>query len=1221
MQTLRIKLDNVHCQECKATIRKIISRYHKINEIEASTVSDSNIEELSSGEVFFNLKDTDVTLYGNKDVGFHLKKMIKQLEKSGFGVVRWSLADENGELSSSEEVHDIEAGVDTTNHDGFFDIWGIFERYSASKSARKHLKYCTVCQNSKAGKVNETSDTSSAETKVEVSQAEFRASFVITGMTCTSCVHTVEDALKGLLGKNSTGANFSVNLLQQSLVVIIQNKQLINQIIDCVNDLGFECKLIEVLPVYRSINTRVTAIIGGMTCAACANSIEGAVKNLPFVLESGINVVTKNAQFVLEDDGPRHENLEKLKEAVEDCGFDFEVISNEKINFTSAKQKPRTINIKVEGMFCNHCPEIIMSYLLHYGDAVVVHDPITLKHPVIKFTYVPSREVTARQIVSDLNHLRDDGVGGYAIDDEEEGGSFTCNLVKPVSVDEHIRRLAKSEVMNLALRLILATAFAIPTFIFGIVAMSLLSKHHPVRIWVEEPIWVGNASRATWILLILATPVYLFAADTFHRKAIKEIKSLWLHKNPFKTRLLKFGSMNLLMSLGTTVAYFASIVLLALSANQKPNSHMGFHTTYFDSVVFLTFFLLIGKLLQSYSKSKTADAISELATLKQNTAVVVDEKESSDLGHASFANDQVVDLELLEIGDYIKIGSGESPPVDCVIVSGEADFDESALTGESTPVKHIEGHQVFSGTVNIGSRSIIAKVTSLEGDSLLSQIINTVRDGQLKKAPMERTADLITGYFVPAIIAIAITTWIVWLSLGYSGALPQSYLDIDLGGWAVWSLEFAIAVFVVACPCGIGLAAPTALFVGSGLAAKHGILAKGGGAAFQDGATTNIVCFDKTGTLTRGELAVTNYSFVEKDPTLMQFSLQIARDLEVASSHPLAKAIRSFAEELSNTKSIPLFANKIPQVETVQGRGVRGAFVYDDDVEDYAQHHPVEGILGNENLFQEKGAVVSDKQKALLTKWKRESKSVVLVGLRCPKIFKNDALNVILVLAARDQIRPESRKVIDYFNSKKIETWMITGDNALTADAIAKEIGIANVVSEVLPDEKEAQIKRIRQLKQQSGGDDSKRAVVIAMVGDGINDAPALAAADVGIALSSGADLAVTSSDFILLNKLHPLVCLVTLFDLSRVVFRRVKFNFAWSLVYNMIGLPIAAGVIYPYKNSRLDPVWASAAMALSSVSVVLSSLALRLYKPKLQAQDFNIEDEGANVVPEEDFM
>ncbi|KAI5968314.1 hypothetical protein CANMA_002530 [Candida margitis] len=1217
MQILRIKLSNVHCQECQATINKAIARFYKTNEITTDTVSESNIGELAGGEIFFYLKDADMALFGGNDVDFNhsLKKIIKQLEKSGFGVLKWDLVNEDSERYSSDDFHDVEAGSgEAPHHDGFFDIWGIFEKYRASKSAKKHLKYCTVCQNNKTGKINETSDSSSVETKVEVSQPEFRASFTITGMTCSSCVHTVEDALKGLLGGNKDAdaateePNFSVNLLQQAIVAIIKNKQLINQIIDRVNDLGFECKLIEVLPVHRSINTKITALIGGMTCAACANSIEAAVKSLPFILESGINVVTKNAQFVLEDDA-RHENLQKLKEAVEDCGFDFEVITNEKINYTSARKKPRIINIKVEGMFCNHCPEIIMKYLLHYGDAVVIDDPITLKHPVIKFTYVPSRNVTARQIVWDLNHLRDDGRGDFAID--EDRGSFTCELVKPVSVDEHIKKLAKSEVMNLALRFILATVFAIPTFIFGIVAMSLLSKNHPFRVWVEDPIWVGNASRASWILLILSTPVYLFAADTFHRKAFKEIKSLWLHKNSFKSRLLKFGSMNLLMSLGTTVAYFASIALLALSANQEAKTHMGFHTTYFDSVVFLTFFLLIGKLLQSYSKSKTADAISKLAALKQNTAVVVDEVD----GH--FENDQVVDLELLEIGDYIKIGSGESPPVDCVIIDGESNFDESALTGESTPVKHIEGHQIFSGTVNIGNHSIITKVTSLEGDSLLSQIINTVRDGQLKKAPMERTADLITGYFVPIIIVIAITTWIIWLSLGFSGALPESYLDIDIGGWTVWSLEFAIAVFVVACPCGIGLAAPTALFVGSGLAAKYGILAKGGGAAFQDGATTNIVCFDKTGTLTKGELTVTNYSFVVKDSAVKQFSLQIARDLEVASSHPLAKAIRVFTEYLSRDKDIPLVANKIPQVETVNGRGLKGEIVYNaaEEQNDWNKYHPVEAILGNEKLFTENGVKISEEQQSLLTRWKTECKSVMLVGLKCPTLFSNDQFQLIFMMAARDQLRPETKKVIEFFNTRKIETWMITGDNSLTANAIAKEIGITNVVSEVLPDEKEAQIKRIRQLKQDNS---TKSKCVIAMVGDGINDAPALAAADVGIALSSGADLAVTSSDFILLNKLHPLISLVTLVDLSRVVFRRVKFNFAWSLIYNMIGLPIAAGVIYPYNNSRLDPVWASAAMALSSVSVVLSSLALRFYKPKLYASNFNLE-EGEEIQSEED--
>lgn len=1186
MQKFIINFANIHCDKCEGIIRNVVSRYYKISD---ETDLNANIKP---SEVIFKLENNEVTLYGNDLIDFHgdIKSIIKSLGKSGFDILSWDLHNGDETVSSSQIVNTNIQGANEP--DGFIDIVGMYHKFINSRNKKKHMKYCKVCQESQQHKKKSTDSdfsSSSEDTVVEIPHQEFRASFLVTGMTCASCAQSITDNLRSILGesKNEDEPNFSVNVIQQSVVVIIPNKQIINKIVDAINDMGFDCKLIEVLPVQRSVNTKVTALIGGMTCAACANSIDSAVKELPFILESGINVVTKAAQFVLEDDGGL--NIAKLKETIEDCGFDFELLSTEKVNYTSGKQKPRSINLKVNGMFCNHCPDIITQYLTNYGDAVVINDPISLDHPVIKFTYVPLQTLKTRKILFDLNHLKDDGNGGYTITPDEKG-AFECEIIKPVTVDEHVRKLAHREVLGLAIRLAIATLFAIPTFIFGIVAMSLLPKHHPFRVWVEDPLWVGNVSRNSWILFILATPVYFFAADTFHRKAIKEIKSLWFHKNSFKSRLLKFGSMNLLMSLGTTVAYFASIVLIGLSATQKPMTHHGLHTTYFDSVVFLSFFLLIGKLLQSYSKSKTADAISELSKLKQTEATLIEDDK-----------DTRVDIQLLEIGDQIRIGTGESPPVDCVLVEGSTEFDESALTGESTPVKHQEGHQIFSGTVNIGNSSVVGKVTSLEGDSLLNQIVNTVRDGQMRKAPMERTADLITGYFVPLIIACAVITWVIWLALGYSGALPQSYLDIDVGGWTVWSLEFAIAVFVVACPCGIGLAAPTALFVGSGLAAKNGILAKGGGVAFQDGANVNIVCFDKTGTLTKGELTITDFHFPDKSSIAKTFALQVARDLEVPSHHPLGKAVKSFVTSYDGKS---LTANKIPQVETVPGKGLRGQIIYDEGDDIWNEYKPTQAILGNEKLMEENDIEFTEKERQWLKKWKGECKSVILVGLQCESYFKDSKFHLALIMAARDQLRPETKKVIEFLKHKDIECWMITGDNKLTADAIAKEIGIENVVSEVLPDEKEAQIKKIRQLNL--GG---KKEPVIAMIGDGINDAPALASADVGIALSSGADLAVTSSDFILLNKMHPLVSLATLLDICSKVFQRVKLNFGWSLVYNLIALPIAAGVIYPYKNSRLDPVWASAAMALSSVSVVLSSLALKLYKSLLKAEDFGVDD------------
>ncbi|RCK63709.1 putative copper-transporting ATPase HMA5 [Candida viswanathii] len=1197
MKKFAIDFANIHCDKCEIAIRRCLQSYYSISELDS-------VEALgNSAEIIFKLADNEVRLYGNDKVDFqhNIKSIVKLLEKIGFEILSWELKHDDETVSSS---HLTPAKLEDQHEpEGFFDLVGFYHRFVYRRHKKNHLHYCRTCQENESNKKVslETEELSSEETVVEVPQQEFRAAFLVTGMTCASCVQSISENLKAILGesKSQDEPNFSVNIIEQSVVTIIPNKQIINKIIDTINDLGFECKLIEVLPVERSINTKVTALIGGMTCSACAISIDSAIKNLPFVLESGINVVTKTAQFVLEDDHGK--NIAKLQEAIEDCGFEFQLLTTEKVNYTSGKKKPRSINLKINGMFCTHCPDIVSKYLEKYGDAVVVNDPLTLDSPVIKFTYLPLASVTARKILFDLNHIRDDGDNGYVIDEDKEG-PFKCEIVKPVSVDEHVRRLARREVLGIAIRLGIAFVFIIPTFIFGIVAMSLLPKTHKFRIWVEDPLWVGNVSRNSWVLFILATPVYFFAADTFHRKALKEVKSLWFHKNSFKARIFKFGSMNLLMSLGTSVAYFASIALIGLSARQEPMTHHGFHTTYFDSVVFLTFFLLIGKLLQSYSKTKTADAISQLADLKQTEATLIEEN----------GEDVRIDLQLLEIGDQIRIGSGESPPIDCVLVEGESEFDESALTGESTPVKHIEGHQIFSGTVNIGNSSVIGKVTSLEGDSLLNQIVNTVRDGQLRKAPMERTADLITDYFVPFIVACAVITWILWLILAYSGALPDSYLDIDVGGWTVWSLEFAIAVFVIACPCGIGLAAPTALFVGAGLAAKSGILAKGGGVAFQDGANVNIVCFDKTGTLTRGELMVTNYNFPDKNEVIKSFALQVARDLEVSSHHPLAKAIKSFIESYSKD---PLTANKVPQVETVPGRGLRGNIILDEGEDTWNQYKPTQAILGNEKLMEENGIEFTAHQKEFLTKWKSESKSVILVGLQCETYFKDDKFHLVFIMAARDQLRPETKKVIEFLQAKSIECWMITGDNKLTADAIAKEIGIDNVVSEVLPDEKQSQIKKIRQLRL---GD--KKTPVIAMIGDGINDAPALGAADVGIALSSGADLAVTSSDFILLNKLHPLVSLATLLEICRKVFMRVKLNFAWSLVYNMAALPIAAGVIYPYKNSRLDPAWAAAAMALSSVSVVTSSLALKLYRPKLRAEDFGLEnDDQEEISPEEE--
>ncbi|CAM9024048.1 unnamed protein product [Wickerhamomyces anomalus] len=1166
MEVFNVTVSNIHCEDCRQSIITSLSDIFQISD----HVPELNAPGDNPFAIVRIIDDAELNILAAKgSINSQLQKIVlAKLEDLGFIIKDYSLHD----VQETQYLH--------TKYKTHQKLLSKYIPWLGHTVERKHLEHCTKCRDEK----KTTSDADSELTKVvTMNPLEYRAVFTIGGMTCSACAQTVSQAFSESLIKTQNNeddeAKFSVDPVSNTAIAIIPNKQIANNIIANVRESGYSATLVELLPVERETKYRVNAAIGGISCAACASSITNAVSNLSFVVESAISIVSKSGIFILDTD--QESKLNELKDAIENCGFDFELVEIKKVNHATTKKQSRTVNLKVSGMFCEHCPEEINEILNSHGNAIVIDDPITLDHPYVKFTYIPSPpNLTIRSVLQEI----------------KDAGKFEVEIIEAVSLDEHLRRIARLETLKIAYRLAITTVLAIPTFVFGIVGMSFLKKSNGFRQWLDEALWTGNVSRMTWILFFLSTPVYFFAADIFHIKAIKEIRTLWKKHVPWKRRLFRFGSMNLLMSLGTSVAYFASIALLGLAAHSQKMGH-AFTTTYFDSVVFLTFFLLIGRLLEAFSKSKTAEAITNLGSLKPSSATLL-----TKLGENEYGDDVKTDLKLLEVGDFIRIVPGESPPVDCIIVQGKTDFDESALTGESIPVEHTVGEQIFAGTVNKGPQSIIAKLSALDGTSLLDHIVNTVRDGQMRRAPIERAADVLTGYFVPLITLLAIITWIVWLSLGYSGALPDSYLDIDIGGWAIWSLEFAISVFVIACPCGIGLAAPTALFVGAGLAAKNGILARGGGSAFQEGSRVNVVCFDKTGTLTMGgEPKVTNYA-IYQDKVIKQFALQVAKDLEITSSHPLAIAVKAFIEEVSIDQNVKLGRVKVPEVEEIPGKGLKGDIIIDQDDSDaknWNKFKPSKVLLGNESLMTESKAQFTSQQKRLLNEWKIQGKSVVIVGLQCFEFFKTDNFIPVLLMAARDEIRPEAKNVIKLLKNEGITTWMISGDNSITANAIAKELGIDNVVAEVLPEEKAEKIKWIKRTNY-----DNKKEPIVAMVGDGINDAPALSTADVGIALASGSDLALTSSDFVLLAPKHPLITLLTLLKLSKTVFNRVRFNFVWAIVYNCIGIPIAAGVIYPYKNSRLSPVWASAAMAASSISVVLSSLALRLFKkPKVVSE------------------
>lgn len=941
---------------------------------------------------------------------------------------------------------------------------------------------------------------------------------------------------------------------------------------------------------------RASLAIGGMTCAACVVTITEELEKKDWVKKVTVNLISNSATV----DFCGEEHKDDIVESIEDIGYDATLDSvvdlNANLNTPLQSQQSRTVEILVNGMFCDHCPPRIHSSLHQFGASVKIERQISLSTPILKITYKPQApNFTIRNILASI-----------ATVDE----AIRPSIYHRPTLEELSQKIHARERQRIFIRVIVTLAVAIPTFIIGIVFMSLVPRNNSGRQFLMHPLRAG-ISRAQWALFIMATPVYFLCADVFHLRALKEVRAMWRpgSTTPLLQRFYRFGSMNMLMSLGTSIAYISSVAQL-IAAGVKPSVTPDNNSFYFDSVVFLTLFLLIGRLIEAYSKSKTGDAVLMLGKLRPTEAILVEAPSSytSSVTEEEIHGESLktVHVDLLELGDVARVLHGASPPCDGTVSQGETRFDESSLTGESKLVKKSAGDEVFSGTINKGS-PISITITGVAGCSMLDQIVQAVREGQTRRAPMERIADALTGYFVPFVTAVAICTWIIWLALGYSGTLPLEYLGTDAGGWVAWSLQFAIAVFVVACPCGLALAAPTALFVGGGLAAKHGILVKGGGEAFEKASRLDCVVFDKTGTLTLGgEPVITdfriyplasNFDSDENDAKSViiseQMILGVINALEGNSSHTVAHAIVSFCAAHEKR------AVDVDAVEEIAGKGMKGTFHASPTQEQKM-------ILGNELLMEEAGVLLSQEARSALDKWKSEGRSVALAAVG--DIGHEDDSDIgqswrlAAIFAISDPIRPEAPRIVKALQSQGTDVWMLSGDNQITANAIGRQVGIRseNVIAGVLPSQKADRIQYLqRSLKARTSDpniENTQKRALVAMVGDGINDSPALTTADVGIAIGSGSDIAISSAEFVLVSS--NLTSLITLLDLSKFVFRRIKFNFGWALVYNLIALPVAAGVFYPIvshgEHVRLDPVWASLAMALSSISVVCSSLALR---------------------------
>lgn len=613
-----------------------------------------------------------------------------------------------------------------------------------------------------------------------------------------------------------------------------------------------------------------------------------------------------------------------------------------------------------------------------------------------------------------------------------------------------------------------------------------------------------------WVQLVLGSIVQFWPGLEFYRAAIPAFKN-------------RTANMDTLVAIGTTAAYLYSV---AVTVFPSVFEGLGIEPMpYFDVAAVVIGLILLGRYFEAKAKLGTSDAIKKLLGLAPKTARVI-------------RNNQEIDAPLSEVvvGDLVRVRPGEKIPVDGVISEGQSSVDESMVTGESIPVDKNKGDIVIGATIN-KSGSFVFKASKIGSETMLSQIIKLVQEAQGSKAPIQRIADTISAYFVPIVIMLAIATFAIWYIFGPTPAFLFALLN-------------SIAVLIIACPCAMGLATPTAIMVGTGRGAEKGILIKDA-ESLEIAHKVNTVIFDKTGTLTVGKPQVTDIIPFAKNKE--KDIIQIASSLEKGSEHSLAEAILKKAESL-NVDFIGTTAFK-----AVAGFGIEGK------IKDRKY------IFGNLKLM-DKENIKTVNFKEQVEELESQGKTVMILA---------DEKNVLGLIAVADTLKESAREGVKALQDKKIEVVMITGDNQRAAEAIAKQAGIKRVLAEVLPQDKESEVRKIQ-----------NEGKIVAMVGDGINDAPALATANIGVAMGSGTDVAIEAAGITLVNK--DLRSVAHAIELSKKTMRTIKMNLFWAFGYNVILIPVAMGILYPIWGILMNPIFASAAMAMSSISVVGNSLLLK---------------------------
>ncbi|RPB04490.1 heavy metal translocatin [Choiromyces venosus 120613-1] len=962
----------------------------------------------------------------------------------------------------------------------------------------------------------------------------------VEGMTCASCSSSIESAFKDVDGVQSIAVDLGTD---RAVATHDSAKISAEKVAEIIEDRGFDVEIVRSEPVggygRRSISdstphlATTTISVDGMTCGACTAAIEGGFENVAGIGSFTVSLITERAVAVHD---PNVISAERIAEIIDDRGFEATIISTDLHGSEDRGAKEDTIILKIFGMSSEE-DAIKLENTFRTCEGVI-DAGVTLPNAKAVIEYYPSK-TGIRNLVDLVESLNMNALPA----DMEDNSAQLESLAKTKEIKQWQHAFWFS------------LYFAVPVFLISMIIpmwFKGLDKYIG-QLPIIPGLYLGDI-----ICLLLTIPVQFGIGLRFYRSAFKSLKH-WS------------ATMDVLVVLGTSAAFFFSIIAMLMSIMCSPYTKPG---TVFDTSTMLITFISLGRYLENRAKGQTSKALSRLMSLVPSMATIYVDPEKAGLSMGNDDNageERTIPTELIQVNDIVIVRPGDKIPADGTVVAGESYVDESMVTGEAMPILKRKGALLIGGTVNSAGR-LEFQVTRAGRDTQLSQIVKLVQEAQTSRAPIQRMADILAGYFVPSVIALGLITFIGWMILSHVLDNRPAIFDKEgSGGTFMVCLKLCISVIVFACPCALGLSTPTAVMVGTGVGAEQGILVKGG-AALETATKITQVVLDKTGTITIGRMTVA----VSKQSSIWESTEWTSRlwwllvgITESGSEHPVGRAITTAARERLDLGVDGVLDGSITEFKAVVGRGVEAT------IKPAAELKAYNVLIGNTKFLNESGVEVPEE--AVNEARNADGNTYVFVAI--------DGEYAGLV-ALSDELKPDAKYAVEALRRLGVKIAMVTGDQEAPAHQVAKQVGIpfSMVYSSVSPDEKQKIIKSL----QDSGE-------IVAMVGDGINDSPALATANVGIAMSSGTDVAMEAADIVLMRP-QSLLDIPAALHLAKTIFGRIKLNLLWACFYNILGLPFAMGFFLPL-GLHLHPMAAGAAMAASSVSVVCSSLLLKFWR------------------------